>query len=100
MKTYRAIRDSVGYKGRRWRKGDIIEVSNSEVPPHHFEKVIGEIKEPVIEPEKPMALSQIHKVNRVPNGFGVKSEDAEVKEYSMRGNMRGRRSSPPPSNEV
>ena len=39
MKTYRVIRKCIGFKGRMWQKGQIVDLEDHEKPPHHFELI-------------------------------------------------------------
>lgn len=36
MKRYQVLRDCFGFKGRSWKKGEVVELGASEKPPHHF----------------------------------------------------------------
>lgn len=36
---YLVLRDCYGFKGRYWNAGTVVELDESENPPHHFQKI-------------------------------------------------------------
>jgi hypothetical protein len=39
MAKYIVERDCYGFQGRYWRKGEAVELSESEIPNHHFKRL-------------------------------------------------------------
>lgn len=82
-KTYRAIRDSFGFRGAVWARGDIAtDVLDDENINEHFEVVPkGEkaeaLKDPSFEPREPETLSGIQ--NAPPKTESVLSKKATRK---------------------
>lgn len=88
MKKYQAVRDSVGFMGRRWRKDDIIDVADDVVVPHHFKLIGSDYRPPEPVKEVPVALSQLHKVVKPESGFGYQADEVAPKEPKTRGRKK------------
>jgi len=81
VKTYRVIRDCIGFKKRRWTAGEIVELDDNDNPPRHFERVDAGVKPEVTEEPglEHIAFSQIHNKPKVTHGFAYKAEEAHAK---------------------
>ena len=86
MKTYRVLRDCVGFKRKMWYQDQIVELEDDEKPPHHFELIKGQ-PAPKIEENKPSGtpLSATHNKPQVKYGMGYKSEETKTKIYKTQG---------------
>lgn len=81
MKTYKVIRATVGYKGRYWNEGEIVELEDSDTPPIHFELVKG--TQPKIKPKTDeIAFSQVGIPPKPTHGFAYQAEETAPKRMS------------------
>ena len=76
MKKYKVIRDCHGFQRRHWLKDSIVELDDSENPPHHFvlineEKAV-EIKDPMAPvPATLSTLASYHNTPAIKTGMAV-----------------------------
>lgn len=59
---YKVKQDCYGYKRRYWTAGQIVDLSDNETPPHHFEKVLGA----VVAPEPPKEVKTLSEIGKPP----------------------------------